>query len=73
MVGLKNRPGFRALLPLAQEVFKADRLPAVLMQLGGRMGEVEDVADVIGWLCSEKSRWVSGSFVAANGGAARVG
>jgi 3-oxoacyl-[acyl-carrier protein] reductase len=37
------------------------------------MGECEDVADVVGWLVSEKARWVSGSVVAANGGAAKIG
>jgi NAD(P)-dependent dehydrogenase (short-subunit alcohol dehydrogenase family) len=40
---------------------------------GGRLGYAEDVADVVGWLVSEKSRWVTGSVVAANGGAEYVG
>ena len=37
------------------------------------MGQAEDVADVVGFLVSEKSRWVTGSVIAANGGAEWVG
>jgi 3-oxoacyl-[acyl-carrier protein] reductase len=37
------------------------------------MDQAEDVADVVGWLVSEKSRFVTGSVVAANGGAEWVG
>jgi len=34
----------------------------------GRMGTPEDVADIVGFLASEESRWVSGNVVTANGG-----
>ncbi|KAF2120330.1 hypothetical protein BDV96DRAFT_683794 [Lophiotrema nucula] len=34
----------------------------------GRVGEVGDVAPIVGFLCSEESRWVTGSTVSANGG-----
>ncbi|VUC36498.1 unnamed protein product [Clonostachys rosea] len=33
-----------------------------------RLGQVEDVADVVGFLCSHESRWITGSKVNANGG-----
>jgi 3-oxoacyl-[acyl-carrier protein] reductase len=48
-------------------------VPKVKVVEGGRMGYAEDVADVVGWLVSEKARWVTGSVVAANGGAEWVG
>ncbi|KAF2002750.1 short-chain dehydrogenase [Amniculicola lignicola CBS 123094] len=37
-----------------------------------RIGEVEDVADVVGLLVSEKARWISGSVVDASGGKAKI-
>ncbi|OCK94529.1 NAD(P)-binding protein [Cenococcum geophilum 1.58] len=72
-VGLTDSHGFRSLPDATQQALKDERLPKVTVAEGGRMGECEDVADVVGWLVSEKARWVSGSVVAANGGAARVG
>ncbi|KAJ8098122.1 putative oxidoreductase [Lipomyces tetrasporus] len=35
---------------------------------GGRMGTPEDIADIVSFLASENSRWVSGNVVTANGG-----
>ena len=35
---------------------------------GGRMGTPEDIADIVKFLASEESRWVSGNVVTANGG-----
>ncbi|KAK9319026.1 putative oxidoreductase [Lipomyces orientalis] len=35
---------------------------------GGRMGTPEDIADIVNFLASESSRWVSGNVVTANGG-----
>ncbi|RDW92266.1 hypothetical protein BP5796_01660 [Coleophoma crateriformis] len=35
---------------------------------GGRMAEPEDIADIVGFLASDASRWVSGNVVTANGG-----
>jgi 3-oxoacyl-[acyl-carrier protein] reductase len=35
---------------------------------GGRMGTPEDIADIVGFLASGDSRWVSGNVVTANGG-----
>ncbi|WP_434598874.1 SDR family oxidoreductase [Streptomyces sp. A5-4] len=34
----------------------------------GRVGEPEDVADVVAFLASDEARWVTGSFVDATGG-----
>jgi 3-oxoacyl-[acyl-carrier protein] reductase len=33
-----------------------------------RVGTVEEVANVVGWLAGEESRWVTGSVVSASGG-----
>jgi len=40
--------------------------------VGNRIGESEDVADVVGLLVSEKARWISGSVVDASGGKAHI-
>lgn len=72
-VGLTDTPGVRRFPAAAVEALKAQRVPKVKVIEGGRMGYAEDVADVVGWLVSEKARWVTGSVVAANGGAEWVG
>lgn len=36
----------------------------------GRLGEPEDVADVVAFLCRPEGRWVTGQNIRANGGAA---
>ncbi|CAA9964927.1 FabG Dehydrogenase [Pyrenophora teres f. maculata] len=72
-VGLTDTPGLRSFPPAAIEALKEQRLNKVKVVEGGRMGYAEDVADVVDWLVSEKSRWVTGSVVAANGGAEWVG
>jgi NAD(P)-dependent dehydrogenase (short-subunit alcohol dehydrogenase family) len=35
---------------------------------GPRIGEVDDIAPIVAFLCQEQSRWVTGSVVNANGG-----
>jgi 3-oxoacyl-[acyl-carrier protein] reductase len=72
-VGLTDTPGLRAFPAAAVEALKAQRLKKVKVVEGGRIGFAEDVADVVGWLVSEKARWTTGSVVAANGGAEFVG
>lgn len=37
-----------------------------------RLGKAEDVADVVGFLCSSAGRWITGSKVSANGGSIPV-
>lgn len=34
----------------------------------GRLGEVDDIAPVVAWLCSPDAGWVSGQVLRANGG-----
>lgn len=33
-----------------------------------RVGTVDDIAQIVAWLASEESRWVSGQAIAASGG-----
>lgn len=35
----------------------------------GRIGEPTDIADVVAFLASEESRWITGQFIRADGGA----
>ncbi|PVI04638.1 NAD(P)-binding protein [Periconia macrospinosa] len=72
-VGLTDTPGLNSFDPAWVELVKENRLPKVKVVQGGRMGYPEDIADIVGWLVSEKSRWQSGSVVAANGGAEYLG
>lgn len=37
-----------------------------------RLGQVEDVADVVGLLCGKESRWITGAKISANGGSIPV-
>ena len=36
----------------------------------GRLGKVEDIADVTAFLCSEQARWITGQNIRVNGGLA---
>lgn len=40
--------------------------------VGQRLGTPEDIADTAGFLCSEESRWVTGSVICASGGATMI-
>ncbi|KAI9892224.1 MAG: hypothetical protein M1814_001683 [Vezdaea aestivalis] len=57
--------------PLAK-VVEADRLGQEIEKLavteGGRRAQAEEIAGVVGMLCSAESAWCTGSVVCANGG-----
>ena len=55
-------PGMFALAPEAIQQAAAKRSPA------GRLGTPRDVADVVAFLASEESRWVTGQVILATGG-----
>ena len=49
-----------------------DLRPKLLaMTPGGRLGEPEDAARVIAWLCSPEAGWVTGQVIASEGGFVR--
>lgn len=48
------------------------RRDAAEVAVGNRIGEVDDIAGVVGLLVSEKARWISGSVVDASGGKAKI-
>jgi 3-oxoacyl-[acyl-carrier protein] reductase len=37
-----------------------------------RLGQPEDIADIVGLLCSKEARWITGSKVSANGGSITI-
>ncbi|KAF2117763.1 short-chain dehydrogenase [Lophiotrema nucula] len=45
---------------------------AAEVAVGNRIGEVEDIAGVVGLIVSEKAGWISGSVVDASGGKAKI-
>ena len=49
-------------------------LVAVAEQMSplGRMGQPEDVADVVAWLCTDQARWITGQNLQAGGGVSMV-
>ncbi|KAF6807043.1 3-oxoacyl-(acyl-carrier-protein) reductase [Colletotrichum musicola] len=59
-------------LPDIEPVRQLVRDKMAACSVGDRLGEVDDIAEVVGWLCCEKSRWVTGSAVCANGGTVKI-
>lgn len=59
-------------LPDIEPVRQLVRAKMAACSVGERLGEINDVADVVGFLCAEKSRWISGSAVCANGGTVKI-
>jgi len=47
--------------PMQQFVFK-------MQSLGSRLASAEDIADAIGFLCGNDSRWITGQTIGLNGG-----
>ncbi|EXJ89648.1 hypothetical protein A1O3_02715 [Capronia epimyces CBS 606.96] len=52
--------------PPVAEIIHANLVPLTRAEL--RLGTVEDIADVVLFLASEKSRWLTGQFISASGG-----
>lgn len=63
-------PGFTDTDMLAQFPALVEMAPAASVL--GRVGKTEDVADVVAWLCSEESRWITGQNLQAGGGASML-
>jgi 3-oxoacyl-[acyl-carrier protein] reductase len=47
------------------EEIRADVLPRMP---AGRIGEAEDAARLIAWLCSDDARWITGQVIGSEGG-----
>ena len=59
--------------PVATELFFDGKTDAMVERARsmipmGRLGEVDDIAPVVAWLCSPDAGWVSGQVLRANGG-----
>lgn len=57
---------------LPDDVVKGFEDEFVPSQAIPRIGMPEDVADVVGLLCREESRWITGSVVGADGGGVSI-
>lgn len=69
-VGFTKTEAYARIPPAVRDKLTAG--DAAEVAVGNRIGEVQDVADVVGLLVSEKSRWISGSVVDATGGKAKI-
>lgn len=63
--------------PIATELFLKGKSEQIIKAAASgnphnRLGQPEEVADVIAFLCSPSSRWMSGQILAVNGGMASV-
>ncbi|WP_028922872.1 SDR family oxidoreductase [Pseudonocardia acaciae] len=57
--------------PTSTETFFASDAPVdelVARTALGRLGEPEDIADVVGFLASDAARWITGQHISADGG-----
>lgn len=69
-VGTTDTDAFRA----ASDVVPAEYLEAMMNEATAekRLGTVEDIAYIVGFLASEEARWVQGASISANGGMKEV-
>ncbi|MEG4073839.1 SDR family oxidoreductase [Microcoleus sp. Pol14C2] len=61
--------------PTDTELFTVGKTPEQIQRFTqitalGRLGKVEDIADVTAFLCSEQARWITGQNIRVNGGIA---
>ena len=55
---------------LAREVFTTEQMEGMLKNAPmGRIGQPDDIADIVAFLASDDARWVSGREIVADGGA----
>ncbi|EKG21488.1 Short-chain dehydrogenase/reductase SDR [Macrophomina phaseolina MS6] len=70
LVGATDTEAFLKGVP--EEAAKAVRAGIAEKSSLSRLGTPEDVADVVGLLTTERSRWITGSVVGTNGGSVKV-
>ncbi|KAF1970517.1 short-chain dehydrogenase [Bimuria novae-zelandiae CBS 107.79] len=69
-VGFTKTEAYNRIPPdMRDKLTKSD---AAEVTVGNRIGEVEDIAGVVGLLVSEKAGWISGSVVDVSGGKAKI-
>ncbi|KAG4428895.1 hypothetical protein IFR05_015624 [Cadophora sp. M221] len=69
-VGITQTDSLMKCPPDALENFKQEFIP---LQSSPKFGQPEDVADVVGMLCSRDARWITGTVVSASGGGIKIG
>ncbi|KAM0287041.1 hypothetical protein ACHAQH_000726 [Verticillium albo-atrum] len=69
-VGLTETEAVMNCGPEAVQKFQDEFFP---LQSIPRFGQPEDVADVVGLLCSDDARWITGCVVSASGGGIKIG
>lgn len=69
-VGLTQTDSVMQCPPDMLDKFKQEFIP---LQSIPRFGQPEDVADVVGLLCSREARWITGTVVSASGGGIKIG
>jgi 3-oxoacyl-[acyl-carrier protein] reductase len=69
-VGLTQTDSVMMCPPDALETFKRE---FITLQSMPRFGQPEDVADVVGLLCSHEARWITGCVISASGGGIKIG
>lgn len=70
-VGLVNTDLLKG-LPRDDPVLKVMTDRTKLVSVEDRLGEPDDIAEIAGWLATEKARWVTGSVINANGGVTKI-
>lgn len=69
-VGLTQTDSVMKCPPDMLEIFKEE---FITLQSSPKFGQPEDVADVVGMLCSRDARWITGTVVSASGGGIKIG
>jgi NAD(P)-dependent dehydrogenase (short-subunit alcohol dehydrogenase family) len=69
-VGLTQTDSVMQCPPEVLESFKQE---FITLQSIPKFGQPEDVADVVGMLCSRDARWITGCVISASGGGIKIG
>lgn len=69
-IGLTQTDSTMKCPPDVLENFKNEFIP---LQSSPRFGPPEDIADVVGMLCSRDARCITGSVISASGGGVKIG
>jgi len=69
-VGLTQTDSVTQCPPDVLEKFKQEFMP---LQSIPKLGQPEDIADVVGMLCGRDARWITGSVISASGGGIKIG